>query len=107
MHGVIPARTSLTLSLVATRTRRQAQTIPIQPLALEVREEALAQRADFSGARGLRRRGFGGRKIQAIEEGGRYRSPSENGAELLLVRNRTVVAPEPNDGLDLRFADTG
>jgi hypothetical protein len=49
----------------------------------------------LSGARSLRRCGFGGREVRALEDGGGHRPPAENGAELLSVRDRTMFGPEP------------
>src|SRR4030095_14072275 len=59
----------------------------------------------FSGAGSFRRRGFGGREIRALENRGGHRPPAENGAELLPVRDRTVLGPKPDDRSDLGLAD--
>jgi hypothetical protein len=64
-----------------------------------------AASVDLSGARSLRRCGLGGREVRALENGGGHRPPAEHGAELLAVRDRTMLRPEPDDRFDLALAD--
>src|SRR5688572_3335995 len=61
----------------------------------------------LSGAWSLRSRRLGGREVHALDEDTAQRPPAENRAELLRVRDRTVLTPETDDCLDLRFRDAG
>src|SRR4029453_6694812 len=74
-------------------------------LAPVKRAPAVPAPADLSGARSLRRCFFGGREVRTLEDGGGHRPPAEHGAELLSVRDRTMLGPKPDDRFDLALAE--